>query len=208
VPVSFFVRAFLTLYFVVCLSCAAQRSLAFDSSYWVWHRMTPLTAEEVGELDRQKVRRLFWEVGEISYQQGRWNWINQPVPREVRSSSRLRVIPVIQIVPNEALASSNNDLIALLKPVAESGELQIDCDCPDRLLYHYAEFMGELHREVPRLTFTALAHWIHHPAWEALEDNAVEVVPMFYDLYADPTKTSETDPPFPLLKPGEPQIEA
>jgi hypothetical protein len=208
VPVSLFVRAFLTLLFFVCLSCAAQLGLAFDCSYWVWHRGTPLTAEEVGELERQKVTRLFWEVGEISYQQGRWNWLNQPVPREVRNSSGLRVIPVIQIVPNEALASSNNDLIALLRPVAESGELQIDCDCPDRLLYHYAEFMGELHREVPRLTFTALAHWIHHPAWEALEENAVEVVPMFYDLYADPTKTSETDPPFPLLKPGEPQMEA
>jgi hypothetical protein len=208
VPVSLFVRPFLTLLFFVFLSCGAQHGLAFDSSYWVWHRVTPLTAEEVGELDRQKVTRLFWEVGEISYQQGQWNWINQPVPREVRNSSGLRVIPVIQIVPNEALASSNNDLIALLKPVAESGELQIDCDCPDRLLYHYAEFMGELHREVPRLTFTALAHWIHHPAWEALEENAVEVVPMFYDLYADPTKTSETDPPFPLLKTGEPQMEA
>jgi hypothetical protein len=208
VPVSLFVRAFLTLCFFVLLSCAAQRGLAFDSSYWVWDRVTPLTAEEVGELDRQKVTRLFWEVGEIGYQQGRWNWINQPVPREVRKSSGLHVIPVIQIVPNEALASSNSDLIALLKPVAESGELQIDCDCPDRLLYHYAEFMRELHREVPRLSFTALAHWIHHPAWEALEENAIEAVPMFYDLYADPTKTSETDPPHPLLKPGEPQMEA
>jgi hypothetical protein len=202
------VRAFLTLWFLLFLLCAVQCASAFDSSYWVWHRVTPLTAEEVRELDRQKVTRLFWEVGEIGYQQGRWNWIEQPVPREVRNSSGLHVIPVIQIVPNEALASSNSDLIALLKPVAESGELQIDCDCPDRLLFHYAEFMGELHREVPRLTFTALAHWIHHPAWEALEENAVEVVPMFYDLYADPTKTSETDPPLPLLKPGEPQIES
>ena len=201
-------RAFLTLLLLELLFFSVQHGWAFDSSYWVWHRVTPLTAEEVGELERQKVTRLFWEVGEISYQQGQWKWIGQPVPREVRSSSGLHIIPVIQIVPNEALTASNSDLISLLKPVAESGELQIDCDCPDRLLYHYAEFMGELHREVPRLTFTALAHWIHHPAWEALEENAVEVVPMFYDLYADPTKTSETDPPHPLLKPEEPEMEA
>lgn len=197
------------LYFLfVFLTGAANRSLAFDSSYWVWHRGTPLTSDEVNELDRQHVTRLFWEVGEIAFQDGRWIWISQPVPREVRNSSRLHVIPVVQVVPNEALAASNSDLVELLKAVAESGELQIDCDCPDRFLFRYAEFLGLLHREVPRITLTALAHWIRHPAWEALEENAVEVLPMFYDLYPDPTNTSETNPPLPLLSPAEPQLEA
>jgi hypothetical protein len=185
-----------------------MRSVAFESSYWVWHRVTPLTDGETTELSRQNVTRLFWEVGEISFRDGRWKWITQPVSREIRRSGSLHVIPVIQIVPDDALASSNSELVALLKSVAESGELQIDCDCPDRLLYPYSEFLGQLHREVPRLTITALAHWIHHPAWEALEENAVEVLPMFYDLYADPPSVSETNPPLPMLMPGEPELDA
>jgi hypothetical protein len=203
-----FVPAFLSFLFFLFLACAGQPAAAFESSYWVWHRATPLTSEEVIELQRQNVTRLFWEVGEIAFQEGGWNWTGPPVRREVRTSSGLHVIPVIQIVPSEALASSNSDLVSLLKPLAESGEVQIDCDCPDRLLYHYADFLGQLHREVPRLTFTALAHWIHHPAWEKLEENAVEVLPMFYDLSADPSSTSETNPPPPLLRPDEPLIEA
>jgi hypothetical protein len=202
-----FLRYFF-LFLFVFLTQAADRGLAFDSSYWVWHRATPLTPDEVEGLERQHVTRLFWEVGEIAFQDGRWVWISQPVPRATRNSSRLRVIPVVQIVPNEALALTDSGLVDLLKSVAESGELQIDCDCPDRFLYRYAEFLGQLHREVPRITFTALAHWIRHPAWEALEENAVEVLPMFYDLYPDPTNPGENNPPSPLLKAAEPQLEA
>jgi hypothetical protein len=167
----------------------------------------PLTPDEVNELTRQQVTRLYWEVGEVAFLDGRWNWISQPVPREARSSSSFHVVPVVQIIPDEALGSSHGDLIALLKSVTEFGELQIDCDCPDRLLYRYGEFLRLLHREVPRLTFTALAHWIHHPAWQSLEENADEVLPMFYDLYPDPLNTSETNPPSPLLRPAEPQLQ-
>jgi hypothetical protein len=202
------VRILRYLIFFVLLTEAVDRSLAFDSSYWVWHRATPLTPDEVKELGRQHITRLFWEVGEVGFQDGRWGWIGQPVPRATRSSSVFHVIPVVQVVPNEALALSNGGLIDLLKSVAESGELQIDCDCPDRFLFRYAEFLGELHREVPRITFTALAHWIGHPAWEALEENAVEVLPMFYDLYPDPISASENNPPLPLLKEAEPKLEA
>jgi hypothetical protein len=198
------------LYFLLLVSLAgtAHRVLAFDSSYWVWHRATPLTSDEVEELKRQHVTKLYWEVGEVGFQDGQWSWISQPVPREARSLSRLRVIPVVQIIPGEGFSSSNGELIALLKSVAESGQLQIDCDCPDRLLDRYGEFLGELHREVPTLSLTALAHWIHHPAWQALAQNAAEVLPMFYDLYPDPLQTSESNPPLPLLKPAEQQIES
>jgi hypothetical protein len=166
----------------------------------------PLTPDEVNELARQHVTRLYWEVGEAALVEGRWNWISQPVPRAARSSSSFHVVPVVQIIPDDALDFSHGDLIALLKSVAESGELQIDCDCPDRLLYRYGEFLRLLHREVPRLTFTALAHWIHHPAWQSLEENADEVLPMFYDLYPDPLNTSETNPPSPLTKAGRATI--
>jgi hypothetical protein len=200
-------RLLLFLLFVF-LTSTAHRILAFGSSYWVWHRATPLTAEEVDELARQHVTRLYWEVGEVGFQGGKWGWISQTVPRETRRWSRLEIIPVVQIIPDEGFASSNSELIALLKSVAESGQLQIDCDCPDRLLDRYGAFLGQLHREVPRLSLTALAHWIHHPAWPALERNAVEVLPMFYDLYPDPIQTSETNPPLPLLKPDEPQMES
>src|SRR5271170_6770703 len=48
----------------VSLTGTAHRILAFDSSYWVWHRTTSLTPEEVEELERQHVTKLYWEVGE------------------------------------------------------------------------------------------------------------------------------------------------
>jgi hypothetical protein len=200
-----FLWPFLWFIFLIGLP---HRILAFESSFWVWHRPAPLTTDEVYELQRQQVTRLYWEVGEVAFEGGRWTWISQPVPRAARNSSSLHVIPVVQIVPDEKFVSSPGDLIALLKSVAESGELQIDCDCPDRLLYRYGEFLGQLHREVPKLSFTALAHWIRHPGWKALEENAVEVLPMFYDLYPDPSNTSESSPPFPLLKPAESQMES
>lgn len=190
------------------LLVAIPHSLAFDNSYWVWHRATSLAPDEINELGRQHVTKLYWEVGEVAFQGGRWVWITQPVPRTVRNPSGLHVIPVVQITPTEAIFSSNHDLIALLKSVAESGELQIDCDCPDRLLTQYSEFLGQLRREVPRLTFTALAHWIRHPAWPGLEQNATEVLPMFYDLYPDPPHPGQTNLPPPLLKPGEPQLQS
>ena len=61
----------LLLFIFICLSHkAADRSLAFDSSYWVWHRATPLTPDEVEGLERQHVKRLFWEVGEVASKMG------------------------------------------------------------------------------------------------------------------------------------------
>jgi hypothetical protein len=176
---------------VVSLAGTAHRILAFDSSYWVWHRATRLTPNEVEELERQHVTRLYWEVGEVGFQDGQWSWISQPVPREARSLSRLRVIPVVQIIPDEGFSSSNGELIALLKSVAECGQLQIDCDCPDRLLDRYGQFLGELHREVPTLSLTALAHWIHHPAgrrWHRMRPRFCQCFMIFTPIHSGPVK--------------------
>lgn len=79
-------------------------------------------------------------------------------------------------------------------------ELQIDFDCPDRLLGEFARFVGAVHRVVPHLSITALAHWIDLPEWKNLEAVAEEIVPMFYDLEQDPLVGSGRWP-LPLANP-------
>jgi hypothetical protein len=64
-------------------------------------------------------------------------------------------------------------------------ELQIDFDCPDRLLGEFTLFVVSLRRLVPHLSITALAHWIDLPEWKALETAVEEIAPMFYDLEQD-----------------------
>lgn len=65
-------------------------------------------------------------------------------------------------------------------------ELQIDFDCPDRLLGEFARFASATRQLIPHLSITALAHWIDLPEWKVLEAAADEIVPMFYDLEQDP----------------------
>jgi hypothetical protein len=68
------VRVLQSLLFMVFLTGAIHRVCGFESSYRVWHRAIPLTPDEVNELARQHVTRLYWEVGETALVDGRWNW--------------------------------------------------------------------------------------------------------------------------------------
>ncbi|MDR3720708.1 MAG: hypothetical protein P4L00_03845, partial [Candidatus Acidoferrales bacterium] len=81
------------------------------------------------------------------------------------------------------------------------GEVQIDFDCPDRLLGAYAAALAEIRHMVPHLSITALAHWPHLPGFPTLARSVEEMAPMFYDLQADPTGVSIDAPPPPLLDP-------
>jgi hypothetical protein len=89
----------------------------------------------------------------------------------------------------------------MLPPEANpAGELQIDFDCPDRLLGQYAAALTQLRRSIPHLSATALAGWSQSPAWLQLQSSVDELFPMFYDLQADPP-VGVGNPPLPLLDP-------
>jgi hypothetical protein len=89
----------------------------------------------------------------------------------------------------------------VLKPLADAApnrELQLDFDCPDRLLPVYADRLRAARSgaDIRKLTITALAEWASVPGSEALWKAADAVYPMLYDVQADPP------PPFqprPLL---------
>jgi Protein of unknown function (DUF3142) len=193
---------FITL--ICALLMGLRLSAAEAPSYWVWHRNDPLRADETAELQQQGVRTLFWHAGEMEMRGREWRW--KARPSDVTAFAEpLRVVPVIRLQtdskrPFEAHAWKK--LCGLVRELAhaENG-LQIDFDCPDRLLAAYATALGELRRAVPRLSITALAHWSALPEFDALQQGVNEMAPMFYDLDADPTGISANAPPPPLLDP-------
>ena len=194
-------RAFLFL-MLLALRLAAAEPVAF----WVWHRGDPLREMEIAELQRQQVRTLYWNVGEMELRDGAWRWKARALDPG-RLGGPLHVVPVVRLVadagkPFESVAWAK--LGAQLRTVAaKGGELQVDFDCPDRLLAAYAEALAELRRAIPRLSVTALAHWSTHPAFPALQRSVSEITPMFYDMQADPTGVSADAPPPPLLDPAQ-----
>ena len=198
--------------FSTALLCALFPGLPLradeTTAYWVWHRANPLRAEETAELQKQQVNTLFWHVGEMELRGGEWRWKARPLDVSGCAGS-LRVVPVVRLQteskrPFEPRAWGK--LCELLSKVshAEHG-LQIDFDCPDRLLAAYAAALAELRRSVPRLSITALAHWSRLPEFDTVQQSVIEMTPMFYDLEADPTGISADAPPPPILDP--PRVE-
>ena len=176
---------------------------AFERSFWVWHRAQPLTAEETAELTRQKVRILFWNVGELENLHGIWNWKKAPLALDPLAPE-FHVVPVVRLTSEEETpfkGAATAGLVERLQMVTHRGEVQLDFDCPDRLLGPYAVALAELRRTMPHLSITALAHWPQQRDFPALMRSVESVAPMFYDLQADPTGVSIEAPPPPLLDP-------
>lgn len=161
-----------------------------DTSFWVWQRGEPLTPAEKAELVRDNIRTLYWQVGELEFAGGHWRWT-------VKYPLEPAAIPVIRLVSRPASPFSDQAVQELLSLLPKSDELQIDFDCPHRLLGQYAAVLKTIHRRYPRLSATALAGWSHLPAWAALQESVDELFPMFYDLEIDATH------PLPLLDPAK-----
>ncbi|HWB61615.1 MAG TPA: hypothetical protein VG733_19185 [Chthoniobacteraceae bacterium] len=160
---------------------------AFEISYWVWERTAPLSQSEIAELHAQGVTTIYWNVGEISNTGADWKWKAAPeMPKQVVDG--LAIVPVVRITsigktPFEG--ASIEAFVAKLRVAAIDSGLQVDFDCPDRLLGSYANALKALHAAVPKLTVTALAGWSNRPGWEALQQSVDAIFPMFYDLGPD-----------------------
>ena len=197
-------RRIFTCLAVTLLALGNAWAGSLERSYWVWHRAAPLRAEESAELTRQGVGTLFWSVGEMENRGGAWRW-KAPALALDAVAPRFHVLPVVRLTSEgktpfaaEAMAG----LLEKLKTVATgTGEVQLDYDCPDRLLGDYAAALGEIRRTIPRVSITALTHWPRLRDFAALTRNVSEIAPMFYDMQADPTGVGPDAPPPPILDP-------
>src|SRR2546422_8420605 len=66
------VRVILVLALVVVTR--VQCGGAIETSFWVWHRSSPLSADEIAQLQQQHVRDLYWHIGELEHREGTWCW--------------------------------------------------------------------------------------------------------------------------------------
>lgn len=194
-PLIFFAFALFT--------ATALRAENFERAFWVWHRSQPLTAEEKDDLSKQDVHTLYWSVGELQNRRGKWQWKSTPLSLNGLAVG-YHLVPVVRLNSEEKAPFANAampSLTAALRKVAGNGELQIDFDCPDRLLEDYAAALTNLRRTIPHLSITALTHWPNLRGFPALAQSVEEIAPMFYDMQADPTGVSVNAPPPPLLDP-------
>ncbi len=195
---------------LLCALALTARPLFAElgTSYWIWQRHEPLSGPERQELGAQHVTTLYWHSGEIVNNGGGWHWKKTPI--FVPSDGDFRVVPVIRLesatrtpFDEEAVRGLTGLIQKFLAPLGDKkpGELQIDFDCPDRLLARYAEVLKKIHSLVPKLSITALGGWTKNAAWPALQASIDEIAPMFYDMEADPVGVSKDRPPLPLLDP-------
>jgi len=194
--------------FFVCLAFAllattGLRAENLERAYWVWHRTQPLTTEEKDDLSKQDVHTLYWSIGELQNRRGTWRW--KTAPLSLKGLARgYHLVPVVRLSSEEKAPFAPGAMPALttaLRSVAGTGELQLDFDCPDRLLEAYAAALANLRRTIPHLSITALTHWPNLRGFPALAASVEEIAPMFYDMQADPTGVSITAPPPALLDP-------
>lgn len=166
-------------------------------SFWVWPQALPLTENETAALHAPDLHALFWRIGELENADGAWHWkIRSPLPA---APAAITLVPVIRLSSSVREPFDERGTRTLLARLAEvpSPRLQLDLDCPDRLLERYADVLQKIRTRVPELSITALAGWSAQPAFDKLQTSVVEIEPMFYDLETDPIGAE----PRPLLDP-------
>lgn len=160
-------------------------------AFWVWHRSSLLKPVEIESLRSAGVRELAWQVAEGEWLGDGWrfNRIAAPLPEipDVRIVPVFRIKPDTRFLGSPASATKLADEIRLWNRGATPGEVQLDFDCPDRLLGDYARFLHGLAGVLSpcKVSITALAAWPRNPAFLQLAESVCSFAPMFYDLSTD-----------------------
>ena len=171
--------------------------------FWVWHRSSRLEEKERAAVPTGG--RLYRQIAEFGWRDGVWS------PRPVAEPKNLleNEIPVVRIDPGPAFLERADAVAMLAKWLRHHFQdkvptsLQLDHDCPVRLLPRYAAFLRELRGELglKEISITALAGWIDSPAFQQLGEAVDELLPMFYDLTADPPQEIVTGKAKPMAGP-------
>ncbi|CAN5671019.1 hypothetical protein BH09VER1_BH09VER1_01780 [soil metagenome] len=182
---------------LLALAIFTNSALGLDRSFWVWNRTEPLSSSEKASLQALGVETLYWELGELANTTGHWSWKRPPMA-SLPAAAPFQVIPVIRLESSVKAPFENPVALAAMiqSVVSEGAELQIDYDAPDRLLVDYADFLRLLKERYPRISASALAGWVDHPAFPRLQSSVAELFPMFYDLQTDTGLH-----PLPMLEP-------
>ncbi len=179
---------------------SVSSALSFETSYWAWQRSEPPSESDLAELSAQGVHTLYWQVGQLENSGNSWQWKARFF---LPSIPKIEVIPVLRLESHERAPFTPEATRSLLAAIAAAtrgrGQLQIDYDCPDRLLPEYAAVLKEIRKLVPGLSITALPGWIRQPALADLGSSVVEMLPMLYDFAADPVVPGAS--PVPVIVP-------
>ena len=191
------------------LFCGGRREAqAFETTYWVWHRETSLSVEEKRSLRAQHVERLYWHVGTAQASGPGWKLgAAQKLP--IQGGDEAEIIPVLRLSAEGVLplgAVAQAQVVLMLKEAAHginAKEVQLDFDCPTRLLKSYALFLSGCRRELGKiqLSITALGGWSRSSDFSAIQASVDRIFPMFYDLYPDTPQEALSGNVRPLLDP-------
>ena len=155
--------------------------------YWAWQRNEPPSESDLAELSAQGVRTLYWHLGTLENAANSWQW---KARFSLPSIPGFEFVPVLRLESRERAPFTPEATRSLLELMAAAirgrGRLQIDYDCPDRLLLEYAAVLKEVRKIVPELSITALPGWIRKPAITELGGSVTEMFPMLYDFAPDP----------------------
>jgi hypothetical protein len=166
-------------------------SPTISASHWVWNRTAPLSADEAKRLRATGAKQLWWNVGTLERDGTQWKGaasFAMPAAPE-----GIRILPVVRLhhsAQTLAEPAADSALIELLTRASRhfGGEvLQVDYDCPDRLLGRYAEVLAKLRLAIAptKLHVTALANWPRVTGFPELCASVDGIAPMFYDLETD-----------------------
>lgn len=178
--------------------CGGKRTVAKRAgpmeppAFWVWHRSSAFHPAELTALREAGVKRLFQQAAECRWAGGRWQVKRIAPAREAPSG--IEVVPVFRLAPDASFLGNPASAEALAERVRAWSEaipippeVQLDFDCPDRVLGEYAGFLERFAEEVAPsgVSITALAAWPRHPKFQRLSKPVRAFYPMFYDLAAD-----------------------
>jgi hypothetical protein len=158
-------------------------------AFWIWHRSSALSERETASVEASGKGKLYRQIAEFGWRNDGWS------PRALGGPEVLgSAIPVVRLDPGPAMMERPDAAASLVKWLRFHFDgkvppsLQLDYDCPVRLLARYGAFVSDLRSQLglQQVSVTALASWIESPAFSRLGDEVDEFVPMFYDLTADP----------------------
>jgi len=186
-------RLLVTLAWLLALLPARSAEPAPPSihSFWIWNRLAEVPPSSIAEMLRLGIDRLYLHSHEVD-PKGTWVDLNSSLPR---GTTFPNFHAVVRIAPDPKWIDDPNGLAIIptlpgyeLDEVKARPALQIDFDCPSSRLADYASAITRLREtgKFPSISITALASWIDAPDFPKLAAAVDELVPMFYDLEADP----------------------
>ncbi|MBC8127819.1 MAG: DUF3142 domain-containing protein [Gloeobacteraceae cyanobacterium ES-bin-144] len=186
------------LFAALIASCGKTKTVTSRSggmeppAYWVWHRSSQLKPGEMATLKQAGVKSLYWQAAECAWADENWHF--NPISEPMSGGAELEIIPVFRIQPQPAFLGSPEAAPMLARQINKWSRshpaprvVQLDFDCPDRLLGKYAAFLKAFAKAVAptRVSITALAGWPRSTDFERLAMSVDSLAPMFYDLEAD-----------------------